>query len=64
MQRSCGAAVLGAIVGVRYASRIGANNERQRWWRLEGVEKADPAALEGYLEVSVFHQARGTKSSA
>lgn len=31
-------------------------------WR--GVEKADPEGLEGCLEVSVFHQARGTKPSA
>lgn len=29
VQRSCGEAVLGAIVGVRYADRIGANNETE-----------------------------------
>lgn len=29
VQRSCGTAVLGAIVGVGYANRIGANNETE-----------------------------------
>lgn len=64
MQRSCGEAVLGAIVGVRYVNRIGANNETEVVKAGEGLKKADPEGLEGYLEVFVFHQAGGTKSCA
>lgn len=62
VQRSCGEAVLGAIVGVRYADRIGANNETEVMKAGVWLKKADPEGLEDYLEVSGFHQARGTKS--